>query len=158
MALMSRSATLTEDDLRVVAKDPGLDDGTDARRRAAAAARVDRDTASSHASGVTFTPTFFINGARYDGAWDAHTLGEAMLGSLGHRVHAAAISFGSWAPSTALLLVAVTLLALLLSNSGVGAAFEHFWETALRLQFGTHVLSLSLREWINDGLLTLFFL
>src|SRR5205085_8237379 len=102
------------------------------------------------------TPTFFINGARYDGAWDAHTLGEAMLGSLGHRVHSAAVSFGSWAPSAALLLVGVTLLALVLSNSSMGAAFEHFWETALQLQFGAHALSLSLREWINDGLLTLF--
>jgi NhaA family Na+:H+ antiporter len=158
MALMSRSATLTEEDLRVVADDLKLDDATDAGRRAAAAARVDRDTASSHASGVTFTPTFFINGARYDGAWDAHTLGEAMLGSLGHRVHAAALSFGSWAPSAALLLVGVTLLALLLSNSGMGLPFEHFWESALQLRFGSHALSLSLREWINDGLLTLFFL
>ena len=158
VALMSRSATLTEEDLRVVGDDLGLDDATDAGRRAAAAARVDRDTASSHASGVTFTPTFFINGARYDGAWDAHTLGEAMLGSLGHRMHSAAVSFGSWAPSTALLLVGVTLLALLLSNSGMGEGFEHFWETALQLQFGAHALSLSLRDWINDGLLTLFFL
>ncbi len=98
-------------------------------------------------------PTFFINGQRYDGAWGRLLAGRGAAGSLGHRVHSAAVNFGSWAPSTALLLVTVTLLALVLSNSGIGAAFEHFWHTALALQFGALSLSLDLREWINDGLL-----
>ena len=29
-------------------------------------------------SGVNGTPTFFINGVRYDDAWDADTLTEAL--------------------------------------------------------------------------------
>src|SRR5688500_7114326 len=71
--LMSRSATLTSEDLRAVEREMQLDDvDTEAEqaRRKAAAARVDQDTRSAYASGVTFIPTFFINGRRYDGAWD----------------------------------------------------------------------------------------
>ena len=45
-----------------------------------------------------FTPTFFINGRRYDGPWDESSLSDAMLGSLGHRVRSAALDFASWAP------------------------------------------------------------
>ena len=37
--------------------------------------------ASAAASGVLITPTFFINGRRYDGPWDADSFSEAMLGS-----------------------------------------------------------------------------
>ena len=82
--LMSRSATLTEQDLQAVAADLAVADGAiTAAQQAQARARVDRDTASSHASGVKLTPTFFINGQRYDGAWDAHTLGEAHAGFAG---------------------------------------------------------------------------
>ena len=159
--LMSRSAALTEDDLNAACSEIRLDELGEEEREAreqAAVARVDRDIASARASGVTFTPTFFINGLRYDGAWDQHSLAEAMLGSLGHRVHTAAVSFGSWAPSSALLLGLVTVLALLLSNSALGPAFDHFWHTPLSLGFGGETFSLPLLEWINDGLLTLFFL
>lgn len=159
--LMSRSATLTSDDLDAVARELRLDalaPGEAETRIAAAAARVDQDERSSHASGVAFTPTFFINGQRYDGAWDAFSLSEAMLGSLGHRVHAAAVGFGSWAPSSALLLGLVTLIALLVSNSPMGAAFADFWHLHLGIDFEGHGLDLPLVEWINDGLLTVFFL
>src|SRR5690606_20583175 len=123
-----------------------------------ARARVERDERRAHASGVVFTPTFFINRRRYDGAWDAFSLSEALLGSLGHRVHSAAVGFASWAPSSALVLGLVTLLALFLSNSGAGAAFAAFWHLHLGIDFQGHGLDLPLIEWINDGLLTIFFL
>ncbi len=159
LELMSRSATLTEDDLRVVGAELAAEAQAEhAGHLATAAQRVDDDIASAHASGVNAVPTFFINGRRYDGAWNEHSLAEALLGSLGHRVHSAAVGFGSWAPSTALLLGAATLLALTLSNSPWGSAVENFWLAPLALMFGDSALSLSLREWINDGLLTLFFL
>jgi len=41
-------------------------------------ARVSRDVASADASGVAGTPTFFINGRRHQGAYDAETLTEAV--------------------------------------------------------------------------------
>src|SRR5690606_41789321 len=59
---------------------------------------------SARASGVRFTPTFFINGVRYDGPWDESSFTDAMLGSFGHRVRTAALTFASWAPSAGLLL------------------------------------------------------
>ena len=103
VSLMTRSRTLTEDDLRVVAEDLrlGENDANAETARAAARSRVDQDVASSTASGVRFTPTFFINGARYDGPWDEASFTDAMLGSLGHRVRTAALGFASWAPPPA---------------------------------------------------------
>lgn len=68
--LMTRSQVLTEDDLVAVAGDLGLEPrepGEAAQDIRRAAARVEADIDSSHASGVHFTPTFFINERRYDG-------------------------------------------------------------------------------------------
>ncbi len=42
--------------------------------------RVARDLASAEASGATGTPTFFVNGARFFGAYDAGSLVEALEG------------------------------------------------------------------------------
>jgi NhaA family Na+:H+ antiporter len=93
VTLMTRSSTLTEEDLRAVAGDLGAagDDPAAEAARARGRARVEADIASARASGVRVTPTFFINGRRYDGPWDEASLADAMLGSLGHRVHSAAV-------------------------------------------------------------------
>jgi protein-disulfide isomerase len=40
--------------------------------------RVREDFMSGVRSGVNGTPTFFINGIRHDGPWDADTLTEAL--------------------------------------------------------------------------------
>lgn len=159
--LMSRSESLTSEDLRVVEQELKLDALAPEElevRAQAAGAHVDVDEKSSRASGVAFTPTFFINGRRYDGAWDAFSLSEAMLGTLGHRMHAAAVGFGSWAPSSALMLGLVTLIALLLTNSPIGNSFSHFWHLHFGFDFEGYGLDLPLIEWINDGLLAVFFL
>ncbi|WP_300072589.1 Na+/H+ antiporter NhaA [uncultured Ruegeria sp.] len=55
-----------------------------------------------------------------------------------------------------LLLLAV-LLALALTNSPWQEAFLGFWETPIGLTFGSLDFTRSLRHWINDGLMTLFF-
>ena len=55
-----------------------------------------------------------------------------------------------------LLLLAV-LLALLLANSPWSMPFLSFWETPIGLQFGAFDFARSLKHWINDGLMTLFF-
>lgn len=155
--LMTRSEQLIEDDLRAVAADIGLTtDAIEGGQRARA--RVDADVESARRSGVMFTPTFFINGRRYDGPWDENSLTDAMLGSLGHRVRSAALDFASWAPSTGVLLLLATVLAVVLTNSPLGADFESFWETHLGFAFGAAGFEMSLRHWINDALLTVFFL
>ncbi|HEX6152676.1 MAG TPA: thioredoxin domain-containing protein [Solirubrobacterales bacterium] len=62
----------------------GRDLGLDAERMAteidsgAHRDRVARDVASAEASGATGTPTFFVNGKRFFGAYDASSLVEAL--------------------------------------------------------------------------------
>jgi NhaA family Na+:H+ antiporter len=103
--------------------------------RSAGCPPAHRDDVSARASGVRVTPTFFINGRRYDGPWDEGSLAEAMLGSLGHRVHSAAVDFASWAPSTGLLLLLMSVLAVLLVNSPLGPGFTAFWAAPLGIEF-----------------------
>ncbi|MGH6947578.1 MAG: Na+/H+ antiporter NhaA [Kiloniellales bacterium] len=159
--LMTRSETLTEDDLRAVAGDLALaresfDATEDAGRRAQA--RVDVDVNSASASGVLITPTFFINGRRYDGPWDEVSFSDAMLGTLGHRVRSAALDFARWGPSAGALLLAATLLAVVLTNTSLGPEFEAIWQQNFGFTLGDASFRLSLLQWINDGLLTIFFL
>ncbi len=159
--LMTRSETLTEGDLEEVARNLGVEDMNSERARECAPyakQRVDADIQSSRASGVLFTPTFFINGRRYDGPWDESSFTDAMLGSLGHRVRSAALDFASWAPSTGVLLLFTTVLAVLFMNSAAAPEFEALWTTYLGFSYGDMSFSMSLRHWINDALLCVFFL
>jgi Na+:H+ antiporter, NhaA family len=50
------------------------------------------------------------------------------------------------------------LAALVIANSPLAAAYEHLWKTMLGVGIAHHELSLSLHGWINDGLMTVFFL
>lgn len=159
--LMTRSPELTEDDLDAVASDLELvrddtSEAADAPERAKA--RVDADVNSARASGVMITPTFFINARRYDGPWDESSFADAMLGTLGHRVRAAALDFAAWGPSAGILLLAATLLAVALTNSPWEPGFDGFWRQYLGLTLGEAGFRMSLRHWVNDGLLTIFFL
>lgn len=159
--LMTRSQVLTEDDLEAVARDLGLAEQAPdqaAQEAQQAAARVESDIESSHASGVRFTPTFFINERRYDGPWDESSFLDAMLGTLGHRFRTAALDFASWGPSAGILLLLATVLAIALTNSPLGPGFEAFWHREAALSFGDARFGMSLQHWVNDGLLTIFFL
>lgn len=160
MALMTRSATLTEDDLQAVASDLHLAPREAQEQEAAQRARerVAANEASARSSGVMVVPTFFINGRRYDGPWDESSLCDAMQGTLEHRVRSVALNFVSWGPSAGVLLLFTTLLALLLTNSPLGPAFEAFWHQDAGFLFGDAGFHMSLRHWVNDGLLTMFFL
>ena len=92
------------------------------------------------------------------GTWDENSLADAMLGSLGHRIHSAAFECVRWGPSSGLLLGLATLLALVLSNSPVGSAFASWWNLALGVQWITSSFVLTLLDWVNHGLLTIFFI
>jgi NhaA family Na+:H+ antiporter len=56
------------------------------------------------------------------------------------------------------VLVACTCAALLAANSGWSQAYHGLWETPIGIGVGTHQLSLTLHQWINDGLMAIFFL
>ncbi|HWH71048.1 MAG TPA: Na+/H+ antiporter NhaA [Candidatus Sulfotelmatobacter sp.] len=159
-ALMKRGPTYTDEDLDEVAREFNLPprDGELAAAYAAAKARVQEDMQSAKRSGVVITPTFFINDRRYEGPWDENTLAEAMLGTLGHRLHTATLSFVRWGPSAGFLLLFMSVLAVVLANSAIGSAFAGLWRMSLGVQLGDGAFVLSLLDWVNHGLLSIFFL
>ncbi|WP_397571581.1 Na+/H+ antiporter NhaA [Schlesneria sp. T3-172] len=55
------------------------------------------------------------------------------------------------------ILLLCTLVALAFSNSPWASHYSSFWETPLGFHFGNYGLTHSLKHWINDGLMTLFF-
>lgn len=59
--------------------------------------------------------------------------------------------------ATGVLLAVAAVAALIVSNSPWSQPFLRFWETPVGLTWGSVDFSRSLRHWINDGLMTLFF-
>jgi len=55
------------------------------------------------------------------------------------------------------VLLGFTVIALVLSNSPWATSFLNLWETKIGLLLGTWEFERALRDWINDGLMTLFF-
>ncbi len=56
------------------------------------------------------------------------------------------------------LLLLTALAAIILVNSPLGASFSAFWERDLSLSLGSFTLHANIRQWINDGLMAIFFL
>ncbi|HSK49811.1 MAG TPA: DsbA family protein [Solirubrobacterales bacterium] len=79
-ALFAAQPKLSRETMLAVGRELGLD----AERMAAELdsgahrPRVERDAASAEASGATGTPTFFVNGRRHFGAYDAGSLVEEL--------------------------------------------------------------------------------
>jgi len=78
--LLSHQGALNEEDLAGYAGDLGLDAERFAAdlARHAGAGRIAEDVDSADLSGVSGTPTFFINGRRHYGAYDLGTLTDAV--------------------------------------------------------------------------------
>lgn len=55
------------------------------------------------------------------------------------------------------VLLLFVIAAVVLANSPWADIVEHIWETPIGLKVGSLEFARSLREWINDGLMTLFF-
>lgn len=56
------------------------------------------------------------------------------------------------------LLILATIFALVWANSPYYESYFHLWEIPLAIQFGEQTFALTLHQWINDGLMVLFFL
>jgi protein-disulfide isomerase len=78
--LLDHQDALKVSDLIAHAEDLGLDVGQfeDDLRRRSGAGRIEEDVDSADLSGVSGTPTFFINGRRHHGAYDIATLSAAV--------------------------------------------------------------------------------
>lgn len=57
-----------------------------------------------------------------------------------------------------IILIVCTILSLGLSNSPLQDTYLHFWELHVGPNFGTWSLEHSLLDWVNDGLMAIFFL
>lgn len=159
-ALMKRGPSLSKEDLDEISEMSTIAyfDEINPSVKDIANKHVEEDIHDAQRSGVLLTPTFFINNRRYEGPWDESSLSEALLGSLGHRFHAATVDFVRWGPSAGLMLLMMSMLAIILINSRIGSDFEAFWNSQLGITITNKTYSLSLLDWINGGLLCLFFL
>jgi Na+:H+ antiporter, NhaA family len=57
-----------------------------------------------------------------------------------------------------LILIICTAISLFVANSPYGERFIHFWHIPLHLQMGRVEIPFRIEEWINDALMTIFFL
>ncbi len=55
------------------------------------------------------------------------------------------------------LLIAAVILALLWANSSLSIGYDQLWRTPVNISVGPYQVAMSLRDWINDGLMTIFF-
>ncbi|HEX6386791.1 MAG TPA: Na+/H+ antiporter NhaA [Anaerolineae bacterium] len=121
------------------------------------AERVHEDFRSGIRSGANGTPTFFVNGERYDGPWDLESLLEVVERPLGVRARMLTDEFTRLAASGGIVLLIATILALFWANSPLAESYFTFWETPLAFSFGDFSLSEHLLGWVNDGLMVIFF-
>ena len=59
--------------------------------------------------------------------------------------------------SAGILLIFITILALVLQNSGLSQAYSSFLYTPVEIRFGAFEIAKPLLLWVNDGLMAIFF-
>jgi NhaA family Na+:H+ antiporter len=122
------------------------------------AARVQSDFNGARRNGVTGTPTLFVDGVRYDGAWDFHSMLEGLERPLAARMQRSARVFASLPTSAGLVLLIAALLALLCANTPLRGIYAALMNAPLGVGPLQNLLSMPIREWLSEGLLTFFFL
>jgi NhaA family Na+:H+ antiporter len=74
-----------------------------------------------------------------------------------HRLIRPLVDFLRTEAAGGVALVAAAIVALLWANSPWDASYDDVWTTRLAVALGDRELDLDLRDWINDGLMVLFF-
>ena len=59
--------------------------------------------------------------------------------------------------SSGVVLLGAAVVALLWANSSWSASYDAFWNETIRLSAGSLTIAHSLREWVNDALMVVFF-
>jgi NhaA family Na+:H+ antiporter len=119
--------------------------------------RVREDFMGGVRSGANGTPSFFINGIRYDGPWDLDSLAAEIEKPVGVRVRVMFRQFARLQASGGIVLLAATVLALVWANTAYAGGYFSLWETLLSISLGDFILSEDFLHWINDGLMVIFF-
>ena len=158
--LYEQEPPLTEAHVFEFAKNLGLDierfrrdlDGEEVRNR------IEEDLSEGKRNGVTGTPTLFVDGIRYDGAWDFYSMLEALERPVAQRVQRSARVFASLPASGGLVLLLAAALALFFANSPLAPYYRLFIDTSFGIGVRGSVLSLTVGAWFSEGLLAIFFL
>ncbi len=158
--LFDEEKPLDEERARLIAREIGLDetrfdadlDSEDVRRRLA------EHLAAARRDGVSGTPTLFIDGVRYDGAWDYYSLLDAIEQPVAERIHRSARAFANLPATGGLVLVLAGIVALAMANSPLAAAYVAFIHQPFGIGPVGTPLSLTVGEWFSEGLLSFLFL
>jgi NhaA family Na+:H+ antiporter len=120
--------------------------------------RVDEDLADGRRDGVTGTPTIFVDGVRYDGAWDFYSMLEALDRPVGAQVQRTARAFANLPTSAGLVLLAAAAVALICANGPLADMYQQFVTAQIGLGPPRGGVWLSVADWCSEGLLAIFFL
>ena len=120
--------------------------------------RVEEDLADGRRNGVTATPTIFVDGQRYDGAWDFYSMLEALERPVGARVQRTARAFANLPASAGLVLLIAAAAAVVCVNTPLAGALRRWSTPASASAEARRPLSLTVGDWCSEGLLTVFFL
>src|SRR5215469_813211 len=159
-ALFAYERPLNEQAVLEIARSIGLDmakfrdeiDDESVRRH------IEHDLADGRRNGVTGTPTIFVDGLRYDGAWDFYSMLEALERPVGARVQRTARAFANLPASAGLVLLAAAAAALVSANSVLTPAYLAFVQARIGIGPPGSGIWLSVAEWCAEGLLAIFFL
>ena len=105
-------------------------------------------------SGASLQPEAIESGASAQTSANEESAGTTWRPTFGAPLR----SFLEAETGGALAIIAAAALALLWANSPWGHSYDSLWSTRLAISIGQHSLGLDLRGWINEGLMTLFFL
>ena len=109
-------------------------------------------------SGVNGTPTFFIDGKRYDGPFDVENIVTQIEKPLGFRIKLLTQEFSQLEAAGGILLFLFALLALIVANGpSISEVYFDFWHVYFKLSLDTLEIKETLVHWINDGLMAVFF-
>jgi NhaA family Na+:H+ antiporter len=146
--------------VRTIARELGLDMDRFERDLTAeeTLARVEDDLDEARRNGVHGTPTIFVDGLRYDGAWDFFSMADAFEQPVSERIRRSARAFASLPASGGLMLLIAAALALICANSPLAGYYHTFIQSSFGIGPPGSVLSLTIGDWCSEGLLAVFFL
>ncbi len=121
-------------------------------------ARVTQDLEEGRRNGVTGTPSFFIDGLRYDGAWDFNSMLEELQRPVGAQLQRSARAFANLPASAGFVLLLAAAAALLCANTGIAPLYHAIMNSPFGIGTPGSALSMSVGEWFSEGLLAVFFL
>ena len=120
--------------------------------------RVQEDIVAGRRNGVTGTPTVFIDGLRYEGAWDFYSMLEALERPVSTQIARSARAFASLPASGGLILLLAAAAALVCANTALAPYYHLFVHSSFGIGPPDHMLALTVGAWFSEGLLSIFFL